>query len=153
MKKNKGCRFTIGCLLIGQIVFLPACSVRKQREKSVWRQEETYRLQTDSLFSGGKRRRESESIRQWEMIHLSPPDSTGRQHVSAVVRSRDTRSSRSFSEDSLRRNVTGTVRQKEDNRSRDKAEKQQTPTALWKWAAGVIAVVGGIAGHRRIGRH
>ena len=110
MKKNKGCRFTIGCLLIGQIVFQPACSVRKQREKSVWRQEETYRLQTDSLFSGGKRRRESESIRQWEMIRLSPPDSTGRQHVSAVVRSRDTRSSRSFSEDSLRRNVTGTVR-------------------------------------------
>ena len=88
MKKNKGCRFTIGCLLIGQIVFLPACSVRKQREKSVWRQEETYRLQTDSLFSGGKRRRESESIRQWEMICLSPPDSTGRQHVSAVVRFR-----------------------------------------------------------------
>lgn len=117
------------------------------------RQEETYRLQTDSLFSGGKRRRESESIRQWEMICLSPPDSTGRQHVSAVVRSRDTRSSRSFSEDSLRRNVTGTVRQKENNRSRDKAEKQQTPTALWKWAAGVIAVVGGIAGLRRIGRH
>lgn len=73
MKKNKGCRFTIGCLLIGQIVFLPACSVRKQREKSVWRQEETYRLQTDSLFSGGKRRRESKSIRQWEMICLSPP--------------------------------------------------------------------------------
>lgn len=85
MKKNKGCRFTIGCLLIGQIVFQPACSVRKQREKSVWRQEETYRLQTDSLFSGGKRRRESKSIRQWEMICLSPPDSTGRQHVSAVV--------------------------------------------------------------------
>ena len=97
--------------------------------------------------------RQSESIRQWEMICLSPPDSTGRQHVSAVVRSRDTRSSRSFSEDSLRRNVTGTVQQKEDNRSRDKAEKQQTPTALWKWAAGVIAVVGGIAGLRRIGRH
>lgn len=87
------------------------------------------------------------------MIRLSPPDSTGRQHVSAVVRSRDTRSSRSFSEDSLRRNVTGTVRQKEDNRSRDKAEKQQTPTALWKWVAGVIAVVGGIAGLRRIDRH
>ena len=80
-----------------------------------------------------------------------------RQHWQATRigcrRSRDTRSSRSFSEDSLRRNVTGTVRQKEDNRSRDKAEKQQTPTALWKWAAGVIAVVGGIAGLRRIGRH
>ena len=102
---------------------------------------------------GRQAQEESKSIRQWEMIRLSPPDSTGRQHVSAVVRSRDTRSSRSFSEDSLRRNVTGTVRQKEDNRSRDKAEKQQTPTALWKWAAGVIAVVGGIAGLRRIGRH
>ena len=88
MKKNKGRCFTIGCLLIGQIVFLPACSVRKQREKSVWRQEETYRLQTDSLFSGGKRRRESKSIRQWEMIRLSPPDSTGRQHVSAGGRGR-----------------------------------------------------------------
>ncbi len=153
MKKNKGFRFTIGCPAIGLLLLLPSCSVRKQQEKSTWRQEESYCLHTDSLFSRGKRRMESESIRQWEMVRLSPPDSAGRQHVSAVVRSRDTRSSRSFSEESLRRNVTGTVRQKEDDRSRDKAEKQQTPTALWKWAAGVIAVIGGITGLRRIGRH
>lgn len=141
MKKNKGCRFTIGCLLIGQIVFLPACSVRKQREKSVWRQEETYRLQTDSLFSGGKRRRESESIRQWEMICLSPPTALAG-NTYRLSSGAGTPGAAVPSEDSLRRNVTGTVQQKEDNRSRDKAEKQQTPTALWKWAAGVIAVVG-----------
>lgn len=53
----------------------------------------------------------------------------------------------------LRENITRTVLQKEDSHSDDKTEKQQTPTALWKWAAGVIAVVGGIAGLRRIGRH
>lgn len=96
---------------------------------------------------------ESESIRQWEMIRLSPPDSAGRQHVSAVVRSREIRSNRSFAEDSLQRNITRTVRQKEDSRSKDKTEKQKKPTASWKWAVGIIIVIGGIAGLRRVSRH
>lgn len=152
MKKDKGFRLAAGCLLAGQLLLLPACSVRKQREKSTQRQEETYRLHTDSLFSTSKWGMTSERIRRWEMIRLSPPDSAGRQHVSAVVRSREIRSSHSFSEDSLRRNIAGIIRQKEDSRSDEKAEKQQTPAAAWKWVVGVIAVIGAIAGLRRINR-
>ena len=114
MKKNKGRCFTIGCLLIGQIVFLPACSVRKQREKSVWRQEETYRLQTDSLFSGGKRRRESKSIRQWEMIRLSPPSGAGT--PGAAVPSRRTACGETSPEPSGKRRTT--VRETRQKNSR-----------------------------------
>ena len=132
MKKNKGLRFAAGYLLAGTISLLPACSVRKQQEKSTWRQVESVRLYTDSLFSTHKRRTESERVRRWEMVRLSPPDSTGRQHVSAVVRSRDDSRSRSFSEDSLQWNIAG--------------------TAVWQWAAGLVAVIAAVAGLRRTSR-
>lgn len=115
----------------------------------MWRQAETYLLQTDSLFSANKRRMESECVRHWEMVRLSPPDSTGRQHPSAIIRSRDTCHSRSFSEDSLRRHSSGAVRQKEDNRLYGKTEKQQPPAAVWKWAVGGILLIGGIASIRK----
>lgn len=150
MKKNNRLRLMAGCLLTGLTLFQPACSIRKQREKTTWRQEETYLRHTDSLLSTNKRRIDNEYARQWEMVRLSPPDSTGRQHISAIVRSRDIYHSRSFSEDSLQQNITQIVRQNEENRSDDKTEKQQTPIAVWKWAVGFIIVIGGIAGVRRI---
>ena len=146
MKKNKGLRFAAGYLLAGTISLLPACSVRKQQEKSTWRQVESVRLYTDSLFSTHKRRTESERVRR------SPPDSTGRQHVSAVVRSRDDSRSRSFSEDSLQRNIAGAARQEEDSRSAEKTEKQQAPLLAWQWAAGLVAVIAAVAGLRRTSR-
>lgn len=149
MKKNKGLRLAAGYLLAGTISLLPACSVRKQQEKSTWRQVESVRLYTDSLFSIHKRRTESERVRQWEMVRLSPPDSTGRQHVSAVVRSRDDSRNRSFSEDSLQRNIAGAARQEEDSRSDEKTEKQQAPLLAWQWAAGLVAVIAAVAGLRR----
>lgn len=45
----------------------------------------------------------------------------------------------------LRENITRTVLQKEDSHSDDKTEKQQTPTAAWKWAVGVIIIIREIA--------
>ena len=86
------------------------------------------------------------------MVRLSPPDSTGRQHVSAVVRSRDDSRSRSFSEDSLQWNIAGTARQEEDSRSAEKTEKQQAPLLVWQWAAGLVAVIAAVAGLRRTSR-
>lgn len=45
----------------------------------------------------------------------------------------------------LRENITRTVLQKEDSHSDNKTEKQQTPTAAWKWAVGVIIIIREIA--------
>lgn len=144
MKKNEQLRLATGSLLAGLTLLLPACSVRKQQEKSTRHQEDTYLLHTDSLLSTNKLRIENECIRQWEMVCFSPPDSTGKQHVSAIIRSRDSCHSRSLSEDSLRRHSIGCARKKEESQTYDKREKQQTPTSVWKWVAGVILLAGGI---------
>lgn len=146
---NEWFRFMAGCLLTGLILLPTACSVRKQQEKSVRRQVESFRLHTDSLSFIRGRQTECEDIRLYEMIRLSPPDSAGRQYVSAVVHSRTARNRRSYTQDSLKRNSAGATKLKKENHSAEITEKRRDPLSICKWSAGIIAVIGGIVIARR----
>lgn len=60
MKRNRRGRLAVGCPLIGLMLFLPACSVRKQQEKTA---------NPDRPMEMGRR-----DHGPYRMVRMAPPD-------------------------------------------------------------------------------
>ena len=104
------------------------CTVREQVRQSVRQELGILRLRTDSLALGRREANSGTSVQLAECVRLSPPDSSGRQHVTAVERTHTVRRLRSVRQDSLLQTrvqtvgshvqkLTETVVQKEKKRS------------------------------------
>ena len=125
MKSRKPNRYALALLLLAGAS--GGCSVREQVRQSVRQELGILRLRTDSLAWGRREANSGTSVQLAECIRLSPPDSSGRQHVTAIERTHTVRRLRSVRQDSLlqKRNQTvGSHVQKQTETAVQKKKKR-----------------------------
>lgn len=101
MKKNHNLQGGAGCLLLASLLFLPSCALRKKTTQKETIRKETIFQQADSLQFFHRINQKQQFMIHRDEIHLSTPDSNGRQHITALIRNRISQQSQSTEQDSL----------------------------------------------------
>ena len=127
MKSRKPNRYALALLLLAGAS--GGCTVREQVRQSVW---------------GRREANSGTSVQLVECVRLSPPDSSGRQHVTAVERTHTVRRLRSVRQDSLlqtRNQTVGSHVQKQTETAVQK-EKKRSGGRLRLLLFGLVLTVG-----------
>ena len=101
MKKNHNLQVGAGCLLLASLLFLPSCALRKKTTQKETIRKETIFQQADSLQLVHRINQKQQFVIHRDEIHLSTPDSNGRQHITALILNRISQQSQSTEQDSL----------------------------------------------------
>ncbi len=130
------------------------CSVREQVRQSVRQELKSFRLQTDSLVLGRRQETRDASIQLVETVRLSPPDTGGQQHVTAVERTHTVRNLRSARQDSLmrRRDQSAARQVQKQADTAVQKEKKATGGRLRQVLFGIVLTAGVLGVWKRFRR-
>lgn len=113
MKKNHNLQVGAGCLLLASLLFLPSCALRKKTTQKETIRKETIFQQADSLQLVHRINQKQQFVIHRDEIHLSTPDSNGRQHITALILNRISQQSQSTVRDTLSTRSSQQTLQKE----------------------------------------
>ena len=132
MKKNHNLQGGAGCLLLASLLFLPSCALRKKTTQKETIRKETIFQQADSLQLVHRINQKQQFVIHRDEIHLSTPDSNGRQHITALILNRISQQSQSTEQDSLSTQSSQQTLQKEKTVKQFK-QSSVPPFSIPRW--------------------
>lgn len=142
MKNNLSCK--LYALLCGTGILLTGtvgCAGRKQLQTEQHQKHETFRLQTDSLFTTRKDEQSEQRVHYWQEIRLSAPDSSGRQYIRSVAQAGSVARLTATRQDSSRQQSATVTTIRQENKVKQKKDNRRT-FAGWAVMAAVVILIG-----------
>ena len=131
MKKNHNLQGGAGCMLLASLLFLPSCALRKKTTQKETVRKETIFQQADSLQLVHRIIQKQQFVIHRDEIHLSTPDSNGRQHITALIFNRIGQQSQSTEQDSLSTQSSQQTLQQEKTVKQSSIPSLNFPRWLW----------------------
>ena len=88
MKKNHNLQGGACILLLASLFLFPTCALHKERSQKEQLYQKSFTLQTDTLYLTRQINQKQQFVVDREEIHFSVPDSSGRQHITTLIRNR-----------------------------------------------------------------
>lgn len=142
MKNNTVAGNVCSLMLAGAVLAGTAgCSVLKKGRSELQLKQEVRQLQTDSLLIGSHKKIREQSIHYFRQIHLSPPDSAGRQYIQTLTQAVSAAGRTEARRDSL--SLQSAIRTALHSENRQKEYTATNRTSFgWKWVMAGLLVLG-----------
>lgn len=118
-------------MLLASLLFLPSCALRKKTTQKETIRKETIFQQADSLQLVHRINQKQQFVIHRDEIHLSTPDSNGRQHITALILNRISQQSQSTEQDSLSTQSSQQTLQQEKTVKQSSIPSLYFPRWLW----------------------
>lgn len=120
---------------------ISGCAVRKQTKMKRQERKEIMQLHTDSLFSTHRKEQETQRIYYRQQLHLSAPDSAGRQYIRSVTQAISASCQSDLRQDTVINNSTAfSALQQTTSTEQVKVNRRTSPG--WRWLAVIICIFG-----------
>lgn len=137
MKKNHSLQGGAGILLLASLFLLPTCALRKTTVQKEQTHHQSFSQQADSLHLIRRINQTQQFVIHRDEIHLSAPDSSGRQHITTLIRNRIDQQSQAAVRDTL--STCSSLQSIEETKIEKQFKKSpNTPFFLPCWAWVII---------------
>ena len=129
-------------LVTAYLLCLSACAPHRTTEIQRREIHDTGWIKQDCLFRSGRNEQTEALLMDWQQIHLSPPDSSGRQYVESMIHASAVRERQEITEDSTYLESIALSSVRNEKEEKQKTTSTSRTTGRWMWLLIAIAWIG-----------